>query len=84
MLYSIHCISTTVCNTVYVVKYYFQVFLVSLMQNSIQVAKKRQGTTSEAAKRLKTEGDGGFVPRVKLAKLTVALAADGRFSWTSL
>jgi hypothetical protein len=29
--------------------------------------KKRQGTTSEAAEKLKTEGDGGFIPRVKPA-----------------
>jgi hypothetical protein len=37
-----------------------------------------QGTTSQAAEKLKTEGDGGFIPRVKPMKSKTALAAEGR------
>jgi hypothetical protein len=38
----------------------------------------------QAAEKLKTEGDGGFIPRVSPAKSTPALAAEGRFSSKSL
>ncbi len=39
-----------------------------------------QGTTSQAAEKLKMEGVGGFNPRTKPTESQVALATEGQFS----